>query len=333
MGAEGIDRADFPVEMAFEPHQLCNAACFCCPYTWLSEEGDYTTQRMSRVQIRDLVDAFGDNARRSHGYDGRLTIYPYRFSDPLLCRDLDIVLQSAARNRAHVVITTNGIGLSGRNLELLAEYHSWIQKVSVSLIGSTRDEVRRFMGLDFDRVMKNVENIKLHHPKVQAILRMGLRETTSAPDERANLESARQEFRDGGVMVKSIRADWITNRVDVAEFSPGQPPSRRQAARPSEHRFVAGCGWARHLLKRVEVMVDGSVVLCCDDAEKHKVFGNIFSDGVNTIWNGALKSEHLAIMSRRYSAAKNQLICDTCTRAVWSDQDRASPPNGTDDAD
>jgi hypothetical protein len=318
MESDGNARLDFPVELAFEPHQLCNAACFCCPYTWLSKEANYTTQRMSREGIQGLIDEFADNARRLHGYDGRLTIYPFRFSDPLLCTDLDVVLKCAAQKRVHVVITTNGIGLSGHNLELLEEYRPWITKLSVSLIGSTKDEVRELMGLDFDRVMKNIENIKLRHPKVREVLRVGLRETMNTPAERAVLESARQNFRDSGVVVKSIRAKWITNRVDAAEFTQGQSPVRLEPEPPSERRFVAGCGWANHLLKRMEVMVDGSVVLCCDDAEKHKVFGNVFDEGVHAIWNGALKTEHLAVVSPRYSASKHQLICDTCTRAVWS---------------
>ena len=37
-----------PTFIAFEPINLCNAKCFCCPYTTLSEDKEYHGKKMSR---------------------------------------------------------------------------------------------------------------------------------------------------------------------------------------------------------------------------------------------------------------------------------------------
>ena len=40
-----------PMSIAFEPINLCNAKCYCCPYTTLSEDKTYHGKRMSRELI------------------------------------------------------------------------------------------------------------------------------------------------------------------------------------------------------------------------------------------------------------------------------------------
>ena len=45
-----------PLCLAFEPINLCNAKCFCCPYTEFSEEKTFITQKMSKEQITQLIE-------------------------------------------------------------------------------------------------------------------------------------------------------------------------------------------------------------------------------------------------------------------------------------
>ena len=44
-----------PMAIAFEPINLCNAKCYCCPYTTLSEDKTYHGKRMSRELIGQLL--------------------------------------------------------------------------------------------------------------------------------------------------------------------------------------------------------------------------------------------------------------------------------------
>ena len=48
-----------PISIAFEPINLCNAKCFCCPYTEYSEDKTFTSQKMSVEQITQLMDNWG----------------------------------------------------------------------------------------------------------------------------------------------------------------------------------------------------------------------------------------------------------------------------------
>lgn len=309
----------FPTELAFEPVQLCNASCFCCPYSWLKDDDAYRGKTMSREQIRQLLDEFG-SVRKTHGYKGQLSVNPFRFSDPLVCKDLDLIFDRAEAHDFNIVITTNGAALSGKVLELLDRYANRMMKLSVSFIGSTSKDIKDLMGLNFEKVLINLDEIANHWPRLRQIIRVSLRKIHNTPEEHAVLLDLQARFKNKGIVVKAIHEQWMTNRIDAQGFTVGQKPTRLEPVAQTSQRFVSGCGWSNHLLERMEVMVDGSVVLCCDDAEKHKVFGNVFRESIASIWNGALRQEHLQILAQEFSEEKCSLICSSCTRAVWSDR-------------
>ena len=48
-----------PTSIAFEPINLCNAKCYCCPYTTLSEDKTYHGKAMSQEQIGTLLHDYG----------------------------------------------------------------------------------------------------------------------------------------------------------------------------------------------------------------------------------------------------------------------------------
>ena len=52
-----------PIELAFEPINLCNARCFCCPYTYLEKDKEYRGKRMSEDQVRTLIHDFADGIK------------------------------------------------------------------------------------------------------------------------------------------------------------------------------------------------------------------------------------------------------------------------------
>lgn len=319
-----LGQLPFPTQLAFEPVQLCNAKCFCCPYTWLSEEDSYRGVRMPRERIAELLDDFG-GVRERHGYSGMLIVHPFRYSDPMLCKDLDLIFELAEKHKLNLVITTNGIGLTSANLELLNRYRHRIVKLSISLIGTGASEIKELMGISFDKVLRNVDELSANWPHLRELTRVLLRVTKGTPDERVELEQLQQKMQLKGIRVKAIKENWLTNRISVKQFQPQHSPLLLEVQEQSESKYVIGCGWSEHLLERLEVMVDGSVVLCCDDAEKHKVLGNVFEGGIEGVWMNALRLNHNLIMSNVFSNEKNTLPCARCTRAIWSDGRAANP--------
>jgi MoaA/NifB/PqqE/SkfB family radical SAM enzyme len=315
-----LGQLPFPTSLAFEPIQLCNATCFCCPYSWLRNDDAYRGKKMSRDQIELLLDDFG-GIRDRHKYNGFLGIAPYRFSDPLVCKDLGFILEKADKYRLNVAITTNGIGLDGETLALLDRFRHLFSKIVISLIGATTDDVKDLMGIKFPKVLKNIENIADNWPNLKLITRVSMRRVTNSDEELYTISKLKQMFELKGINIKFIKDNWITNRVNNSEFVKGEKPVSLPRKSQTTSHFIYGCGWSDNLLNRMEVMVDGDVVLCCDDAEKNKVFGNAFEDGLERIWTTSLRKEHQLIMEKKFSIEKESLICNTCSRAKWSDID------------
>ena len=85
----------------------------------------------------------------------------------------------------------------------------------------------------------------------------------------------------------------------------------------TETNFVSGCSMFNDkILRRINVMVDGNVVLCDDDSTGKKIFGNLFDENIDNIWNGKLLNEHKVIYDQKYNSQKNSLICNSCSRAI-----------------
>lgn len=302
-------RLRFPTQLTLEPLQVCNAKCFCCPYTQLSEDRSYTRQRMSREQITQVITDFAENLRR-HDYRGPARVTPYRFSDPLICPDLDLILEICALHNLEVQITTNAVSFGAKKVELLDSYDAVVRKhICISIIGSTQEEVEEFMRVDLDRTRANLRAIAEQSPRLAAKIQVSLRCMKETPEEQANLDILRDEFLELGFEVELKPVGWVENRIDGDAWQ--QKPDK----------FIQGCGLYRNkILRRLEVMVNGDVTLCCNDAEGRRVFGNVFEKPIDEIWNGPLLQEHRKIYATEFSQEKNGLICVRCSQAEYGNR-------------
>ena len=89
----------------------------------------------------------------------------------------------------------------------------------------------------------------------------------------------------------------------------------------NDQNYVIGCKMIDNkILRRINVMVDGNVVLCDDDATGKRIFGNVFNESIDQIWNSSLMNEHKLIYSKKMSEGKSSLICNGCSRAVLKNE-------------
>ena len=70
---------------------------------------------------------------------------------------------------------------------------------------------------------------------------------------------------------------------------------------------------AGRILRQMEILVNGQVVLCCDDADGKTNHGNVFEIGIEKAWQN-LQNEHTLIFEQKWSNDKKHLICNSCTR-------------------
>lgn len=276
---------------------------------------------MSRAQIESLLRDFS-SCRIKYGYEGKLRINPFRYSDPLVCKDLEFILELCRELNIQCAITTNAVSFTDKNVEILDRYYDVLGKVSISVIGSSTEEVRKLMNVDLERTFRLLTKAVHTAPRLRKKIRVNLRKLSGTLDEAERLESLSIRFEQILKRRPYIReTSWLSSRVStVAVTFPSDSRSQHQdqfkVKQTAEH-YVVSC--PKNVLERIEVMCDGDVVLCCDDAEKGKTFGNAFEEGIERIWNGALLNEHRLMFRSDFVAEKNDLICTTCSRAGWND--------------
>jgi len=299
-------RFKFPTELEFEPVQLCNALCFTCPYTSLQESKEYKRKKMPREKIQNLLEQFGDLLIKN-SFKGNAFVNPFRYSDPLICKDLDLIFDVAKKKNFNVRITTNGVSFNEANSELLNNNIKNIDDhINISVIGSTAEKIKKYMNVNLDVTFKRLEKVSKNFPNLSKLIRVGLADVENTDLEEKEFNELKNKFLSIGIQ-SYRKKNWRHNRIF------GDRKTQQ------ENDFIVECSLFKNkLLRRMEVMVDGSVVLCDDDADGRKKFGNVFTESLEEIWNGKLLEEHKLIYSKHFSDKKNKMICNSCTRAVWN---------------
>ena len=278
---------------------------------------------MPFTKIKTLLEDF-TSVRAKHNFSGLLTVNPFRFSDPLLCKDLERIFCLAQTLDFHMQITTNGVALRKNNAKILSEHSERLLKLNVSIIGHDEKSVQKLMGISLNRVIGNlIENVAEDN-RLRNSSTVSLRYLGEDEDEQQNIFKLKAQLEEYGFLVKTVDEGWITNRVVSGDYNfEGSKPKTLTQSQNESH-FVGGCDWGHKLVQRIEVNVDGDVLLCCDDAENNKILGNVFETPIEKIWTNSVIPEHERIFSPTYSNDKQKLICSTCSRACWLNSSEAN---------
>ena len=308
-----------PTELVFEPINLCNAKCFCCPYSWLGEDKEYRSQKMSHKKIKFLLNDFASLLKKHKVKPWTAHIQPWRYSDPLVCPDLDIIFELADKNQLEVILTTNGVSFTEKNCKIIQKYLHTVRQINISIIGYTEEEIKKWMGVSWKVTKARLIKVKDNYPDISKKMSVGIKhkEQFVSKEKRREIVNEMRSITLGKVKAKN---EWMQNRI-----ASGDGIWTENKEFPiTETNFVQGCRMVYgKILRRLEVMVDGTAVLCCDDATKLTNYGNVFELGIEKVWQN-LRKEHELIYNKEYSAKKQNLICNTCSRATfnWTEQDQ-----------
>ncbi len=309
-----------PTEIAFEPVNLCNAKCFCCPYSWLGEDKNYTNKKMSHDQINFLMNDFASLLKKHNITPWTAHIQPWRYSDPLVCKDLELILEIADANKIQVIITTNGISFTEKNCKIISKYKHLIKKLNISIIGFNQKEIQEQMGVNWEVTKQRLLKVKKDYPEISKMMRIGLKHKDYQIMDNSMKGRLRTDFQKYTLGLVKIKTNWLNNRLgdgDGKWWSSKDYPINKD-------NFVQGCAMDfGKILRRLEVLVDGSAVLCCDDVDGKTNYGNVFDIGIEGVWAN-LRKAHNLIFDKMYSKDKNNLICNTCARArfKWSENNK-----------
>ena len=308
-----------PVELAFEPINLCNAKCFCCPYTYLEKDKEYRGKRMSEENIRVLLEDFASGIKR-HNIDPSNTIVkPWRYSDPLVCPDLELVFEICQKHGLKISLTTNAVSFGEKKCDLISKYIDSIATINISIIGYTKEEIREWMDIDWDVTQARLKMIRDKYPTISRKMNIGLKHKIQDP-KREHYAPVIQQIQQLTLGKVKKKTNWLENRLVYNKFDDDGLDFKI-----SEKQFVQGCAMVYgKILRTLEVLVDGQAVLCCDDATGQTDFGNVFDIGVSGVWKN-VSHYHQLIYDTTYNDKKKNMMCNTCSRAKfeWNDANTA----------
>lgn len=292
-------------KLAFEPVQVCNAACTMCPYTVLSKVDGYTKQKMEFDRVEDILQQFSAYLVR-HGKIGKVN--PFRYSDPVLYPDLERILELSSADLRNLTfnIVTNGEKLSGRVVEALKKNIGVINKISISMIGYDEKSVKRNMGIDFSTVYENL--VRCADTELVKSMIISLRFVDDDYDETVGIRNLANDFRSRGFKVV-VEKEWISNRLDVFGFSDNL---KGNVIKP----FPVNCS-KQAIFSTVEIDVRGNVLMCCDDSLGFLKHGNVFRDGLESCLFNLRQSFDLLLEKNASLTEKAVLPCVRCSRAVF----------------
>ena len=121
------------------------------------------------------------------------------------------------------------------------------------------------MNVNLDITFKRLEKVSKNFPEVSRLIRVGLSEVECNDQEDSEFKELEKMFSNIGI--KSYRKkNWRHNRI------------YGDRKKQKENDYIIECSLFKNkLLRRMEVMVNGDVVLCDDDAEGKLKFGNGYS--------------------------------------------------------
>ena len=299
-----------PLEVYIEPTNRCNEFCTTCPRTFFQREPAADLNLARFVAILDQ-------------FPGVRRVVLHGVGEPLLARDLPLMVAEANRRGAQVLFNTNALALTPRMMRQLVD--AGLDQLRVSMDAADPRTYHRIRGVDaYEKAMANTERFCAYlrdhgadRPEVWLYF-MCMRDNLAqlpAVIERAaamgvtaiNLQrlvyfgigeavEEQSVFGDhaGDEVERLIDECVVTaSRVGIRLEGSGRRDARGALVAVASHRPWSGCSrpW-----RSTYVTANGNVLPCCIAPFSTKdygslVLGNLFERPMDEIWQGAAYGE------------------------------------------
>jgi MoaA/NifB/PqqE/SkfB family radical SAM enzyme len=211
------------------------------------------------------------------------------------------------------VVTTNGEPLDRFSNEEIKQ--SEVDRIVISLNAYSKEMYEKInVGLDFNKVMKNVSNLLADQslrPKVELSFRL-------TENNSAEVRSAVRYWKTQGVRTRVM---GITNRAgSLVNYEAVRLKNASQCI-PRHKRFwrhtmsslrgVLGCEIPFH---RMDILFNGKTLMCCQDWNRAVTVGNVATASIKETFNSSEMNEaRRLILRKRY---KQIASCKECSSAL-----------------
>jgi MoaA/NifB/PqqE/SkfB family radical SAM enzyme len=293
--------APYPWELIVEPTNTCNLSCSICA------TGNGTLGRspafMDFEAYRGLMAEVGPALQL-------LSLFNY--GEPLLHPELPDMIQEAKHYQVVTQISTNGHRLAHRAQELvLAD----LDRVIVSLDGITPEALGAYRGprANPQLVIEGLREIldvrrQLRRDNPEVILQFIVMRPNQ--HEISKVRVLANELGVDRLFYKSLVVDL--ERPETFDLLPDEKYWGRYERACNGSIRLKGkppmqCSF---IYRSPAILVDGTMVACCYDAWGELPFGNVFQDGLSTVWNG----ETMQAFRRDFAHRRHKLrMCQLCS--------------------
>jgi len=305
----GRTRAPGPRSFQIQTVDRCNGHCVMCPHA-----------RPDAIAPMNLMDS--DLFRHILGQLHRMGSVQWLTlmlqNEPLLDPDLPERVRTAREilgKRVWIGTVTNGVLLSRSRIDALLE--AGISRICVSIDGLSEETYSRIRpGLDFARVVTNTRTLidRAGGKKVSVVF---LRQKANAAEqgafvrywERAGAEVGIAPLRNRAGVVEEydqLRArDEISWRGRLLKLLVGSLPC------------MAGP------FRRMPVLLDGRVLVCCQDWRARHILGDLSKQSLSDAWNGEPANRYRDLLW--HNRLEESPICCGCSfRESFGGRSRSS---------
>jgi len=274
-----------PFNLVIETSSVCNARCVMCPYR--------TMKRAKKIMDEDVFENIVEKIKVE-----KVPINKVFFSglgeplaDPRLVSRLERVKSLGLWLRLY----TNASLLTDEIAQKLVKLG--LDEINISFNGTNPWQYKKIMGLDFQRTVKNIENLlaaKRHYHVKKPFVQIS---SVIIQENKRDIETHFKQWR-GKVdaVTVSLAHQWGGGVEVGSRFGVGDSP-RVYPCRSLWHTFV--------------IDSQGNFVVCCRDYESRYILGNIkehsFADIQKSPVLGEFRRAHL-----KYSRDELPAMCRKC---------------------
>jgi radical SAM protein with 4Fe4S-binding SPASM domain len=271
-------------QITFRAADGCNLRCKTCHFSLDYRKGQKTIL-MDPQLVKDVVDKTKGFVNLC-GFSGS--------GEPLINPRIHEMIQYVTDSGIKSKIGTNTMLLTEDMSERLLKAGLSILKVSIDgATAETYETVR--IGASFEKLKRNLEFFWRLRNDMGAKTRIHVN-TVITNDNQHEIDDVKKVF---GHIADQFAAKFPTTfgiMGNLCEYSPSEMTSKK----------------CNQLVKRMTIVPDGRVSICCGDNQNNGIIGNVHENTAMEIWNSSLYNEWRGY--HRSGQTKHIPLCSGCLR-------------------
>jgi len=248
--------SELPERLLIDFATKCNLRCPMCP-VWGSEDEEAIDA------VKGIMEADGAARLIEEIAPARPLVQPNMYGEPLLVPNLRERLADMKARGMAVAMNTNGLTMDDALAEFMVEIK--VDSIFFSIDAVSRETLIKIRGVDKLEKIEAAVFRMLAARRAHDLPRVGVSFTLQ--DKNRHEEGAFVERWAG--IVDCVRVGLIFENGTFPDMTPPEP----RLPCPT-------------LYKTMPVHHDGTVTICCLDGFKDTNVGNVFEQGVKTVWQG-----------------------------------------------